>query len=41
MGDKSPKSTQKRSSQKQTKTDDVKQKKQAVQDSKRVISPKK
>jgi len=41
MGDKSPKSTQKRDSQKQTKTDDVKKKKKAAVDAKRVVPTKK
>jgi hypothetical protein len=41
MGDKSPKSTQKRASQKQTKTSDAKQKKRAHEDAKRTVPPKK
>lgn len=41
MGDKSPKSTQKRAGQKQTKTKKENQKKRDVEASKRVISPKK
>lgn len=41
MGDKSPKSTQKRAGQKQTKADDVKKKKKDAADAKRVVSPKK
>ena len=41
MGDKSPKSTQKRNSQKQTKTNKAKQKKREAENAKRVISVKK
>jgi hypothetical protein len=41
MGDKSPKSTQKRAGQKQTKANEVKRKKKAADDAKRVIPPKK
>lgn len=41
MGDKSPKSTQKRTSQKQAKANDASQKKQDAQDAKRAVPPKK
>lgn len=41
MGDKSPKSTQKRSNQKQTKANAAKQKKRDIENSKRVVSSKK
>lgn len=41
MGDKSPKSTQKRTNQKQTKTKKSDQKKRAVEDAKRVVRAKK
>lgn len=41
MGDKSPKSTQKKSNQKQIKTDGAKQKKKDAADAKRVVLPKK
>lgn len=41
MGDKSPKSTQKRDSQKQVKSDEVKRKKKAAVDAKRAVLPKK
>jgi hypothetical protein len=41
MGDKSPKSTQKRSSQKKVKADKIKRKKKAADDAKHVIVLKK
>jgi len=41
MGDKSPKSTQKRASQKQVKTNEAKQKKRNLEEAKRVTPPKK
>lgn len=41
MGDKSPKSTQKRASQKQTKTNEVNKKKRDAEEAKRVVPPKK
>ena len=41
MGDKSPKSTQKRAGQKQVKADDAKRKKKAAEDAKHVVVPKK
>ena len=41
MGDKSPKSTQKRATQKQAKTNEAKQKKRDAEDAKRVVPPKK
>ncbi len=41
MGDKSPKSTRKRASQKQVKADKVKRKKKDAEDAKRVVPPKK
>ena len=41
MGDKSPKSTQKKAGQKQTKNNAAKQKKQAATDAKRVPGAKK
>jgi len=41
MGDKSPKSTKKKAGQKQTKTNDAKQKKRADEDARRVVQPKK
>ena len=41
MGDKSPKSTQKKSGQKQTQADDVKRKKKAAEDAKHVVPTKK
>lgn len=41
MGDKSPKSTQKRAGQKQVKSDEVKRKKKAAEDAKHVVLPKK
>jgi hypothetical protein len=41
MGDKSPKSTQKRTGQKQVKADEAKRKKKAADEAKRVVSPKK
>ncbi len=37
MGDKSPKSTQKRAGQKKSKADDTKRKKQDAQDAKRAV----
>ena len=41
MGDKSPKSTKKRASQKKVKKDKIKRKKKAAEDAKRVIVPNK
>ncbi len=41
MGDKSPKSTQKRASQKQVKSNDDKHKKKAAEDARHVTPPKK
>lgn len=41
MGDKSPKSTQKRAGQKQAKVDEAKRKKKLAEDAKRVVPPKK
>lgn len=41
MGDKSPKSTQKKAGQKETKTNDVKRKKKAAEDAKHVIPTRK
>lgn len=41
MGDKSPKSTQKRTSQKQSKTNEAAQKKRNLEDAKRVVPAKK
>jgi hypothetical protein len=41
MGDKSPKSAQKRAGQKQVKADEVKRKKKAASDAKRAVVPKK
>ena len=41
MGDKSPKSTRKRASQKQVKADKVKRKKKDAEAAKRVVPPKK
>lgn len=40
MGDKSPKSTRKRAGQKKVKTDEIKRKKKAAADAKRVVLPK-
>ena len=40
MGDKSPKSTQKKAGQKQTKANDAKQKKRAAEEAKRVVPSK-
>ena len=41
MGDKSPKSTQKKAGQKEAKTNEAKRKKQAADDAKRQVPPKK
>lgn len=41
MGDKSPKSTQKKAGQKQVKANHAKQKKKAAEDAKHVILPRK
>ena len=41
MGDKSPKSTQKRADQKDVKAADLKRKKKAAEDAKHVVPPKK
>lgn len=41
MGDKSPKSTQKRAGQKKVKADEIKRKKKAADDAKHVVLPKK
>lgn len=41
MGDKSPKSTQKRASQKQIKTNEVNKKKSDADEAKRAVPPKK
>ncbi len=38
MGDKSPKSTQKKAGQKQTKTNDAKRKKRAADEAKRTVA---
>ncbi len=41
MGDKSPKSTQKKAGQKEVKATEVRRKKKAADDAKRVVPPKK
>jgi len=41
MGDKSPKSTQKRAGQKEVKAGDIKREKKAAEDARHVVAPKK